>query len=413
MPERHRVPTVRRLLRHRWQIALLLAALGALAGVSVAGLATIRTSAETAAEHGGHLDLGGYAYGLLSEDPQVAGALTASDEAEATATYPAEVDTGHRRGTATLRIAATERAHFAVLITGDYPSGRDEALLSVALADALGVGVGDSVRIHVESQSVPVTVTGVGALPNEAGAELVQMQDPQLLGLDATAWLADPEFFDVAHPPVLEAALTARQVPLTGAETVASARVAMLPSGVRTLSWAPALVGGLTVLVMAGGFVGCAPVARRDVAGLAAAGAGPRRAWRLVILTASGVCLGGAVVGFGAGSALVWILRRPHLARLEEGDISRSWAYLGPPLVAGGVALLGVRPRHRPPCGATRRRPSPDGFGRDGHCARSRGGRARCGLLHAHHAGDPSLPGGDDRTRHPPGGSAGRALPGA
>lgn len=242
---------------------------------------------------------------------------------------------------------------------GRAPRAHDEVAVTTKLRDALGVNLGDTVRVAPPGRdgqrTLSLTVVGVVTEPDDLGklgvvalpgtmAEHTKISRPQGM----TTWLADtPEpvtWSDVRAANEKGVLVTSRSVlldppPRSAVSPAARQQPATNPMAI-AIGVLVVTMAVLEVVLLAGAAfaVGTRRQARQ-LALLSVAG-GDRRHVRRVVL-ASGVVLGttGAIAGFVLGAAAAYVAA--HVA------VWFSWGSMPgrfgvPPLRAAGVVLLGV-----------------------------------------------------------------------
>ena len=274
----------------------------------------------------------GYAAGwVLQGPPGVAPALARVHSVVPVVGGQGSVDVPGRRAVARLRVLGNAKAPVGAVVAGRRVRRPREVTVSRALAVALGIHVGATVRVALSGapgRSLGATVVGLTVNTAERSALEATLLDPGLLGRSPDYWLASGADSDAigAIQGGLQAAST---------QTAIVDRLAHLPGAIAALGQlVPAL--GLVLLVFV--ISALAPQlswARRDVVALQAAGATRRDAWRVIRMAAALALVVGGTAGACVGTLLLRWLREPLAAHFDQ-----VWLHVPVPVTTPAVMIL-------------------------------------------------------------------------
>ena len=199
------------------------------------------------------------------------------------------------------------------LVAGELRVGAGDALIGVELADELGLGLGDKLRLEAGGgRSAVLTVSGIFALGvSELDARYVYVDLPQAQSLlDLPGGVS---VIDVTVEDIFEADAVAERISRLTALKAESwlATNAQLVTGLRAQSLSTAMISVFVALSVAFGIASVLAVnvvqRTREIGILRAMGS-PRRQIERVFLLQGGVLgLLGSLVGAGVGYGLIWI----------------------------------------------------------------------------------------------------------
>lgn len=294
-------------LRHIPGTAIVVFLLGLTLSFLVTATATVRDTAELAVEDSLRADLGGRAYAVQSGDPAVAEALRSVHDAGLVVDDLGAVTTPdlRLRVAATVRVIQDPRLHLGVLVSGGWPKGAGDAVVSEALADALGLDVGERAFLASSRGPTEITITGLTVDPADISSRTVTSLVTSNAALVGTRWLLnDP--FAVAE---LQQPLTERRATVQSTAGLVEAASRARPAFVTALTHVPLGVAASVGALMA---AFAAMRSRRwtlDVDILMSAGMTQRGAWRTVLDGCALTLLAGLVAGIGAALAMLAVFR--------------------------------------------------------------------------------------------------------
>jgi len=320
------------LILRRWSHTTTLLLIAAVTAGLLVGLTSVRDSSVGALDDSIRADLGGRTYALQTGNREVVATLNGMAHASPVADDNGSITAHGLTSTATVRTTTDPSLELGVLVAGERPKAAGEALLAQAVAESLGIDVGDSVSLATGAGSSTVTVTGLTVVPAD-----VQQRTVILLTADTDAfvpsrWLSDNDFYD---EPDLRSALDRQVATVTSLPGLLDASTANRPQFISAMRFVPEGAGLLLGIVLIA--VVAALTARRwrwDAAALVGAGMSARSAWRAITTAVLVVVLAGLVVG-SISSLLVLQAFRVQVS----GWVGQHWVHVVVP-TQEVVALL-------------------------------------------------------------------------
>ena len=281
-------------------------------------------------------------------------ALPGVGEAQAWRAVAVTLSAAHRSyRTALVGVEPGARLHRVVDARGrPVPVPPDGVLLSRRLAEKLGVGAGELVRVEVLEGTRPAREVPVAAAVDDllgVQATISASSLARLMGdgdLATGAWLAaDP----AARPALFT---TLRGMPRVASVSLREATLASLRKMIRdSLSWFTALLTGFAVIIGVGVVYNVARIAlaerERELATLRVIGFTTGETWRVLLGTVAAQVAIAIPLGWVAGWVFTWIT-----ARATASDLMRIPALVTPAncawaalvvLLAAGAAMLVTR----------------------------------------------------------------------
>lgn len=329
-------------VRHRWDHALLLAALAALLGALVVGTASVRDSARSAIEESLRADLGGRTYALQSTDPTLAAELDNDTSAAPVLDELAEITHAGRAAPVVLRTTDDPTMHLGLLDSGERPGQPGQAMVGWRLASDLGVEVGETVTIVDAGGSEDIAVVGLLRDPADAQADTVILLVDESQMREASRWLLnDLQALDREPVRTLMDARAGTVASIDSLLQAADLQASTVLAGLRAL---PLGLGLVMMLVLGGTVASLGRTWSRDVATLRSLGLPSRSAWRalgggMLSVSIVAVILGGATALGGVHLLRRWV----------SGWLGQDWSHITVPYVDGGIVVgvvlaLGVFP---------------------------------------------------------------------
>ncbi|MDO5735225.1 MAG: hypothetical protein Q4P15_01985 [Propionibacteriaceae bacterium] len=319
-------------LRDRARSVVLVVVAAAVAAV-IFGLQTIHSSAELALESSVMADHAGRSYVAQAATKDAVAALSGLKDVDTFGVFRAAVFTPTHRVEAPVHVMADPGVPWGVLTDGERPAEGQTALF-IALADALEVGIGDTVMLGDPGEVL--TVSGILVDPATADRVGALVTDPGTLTMTATAWVSDTGFINF---PELESFMVERTITYRSTAALVEDMAANLPPQVTGLTALSSSLGGVGLLLI-GVVLVVTVTARRSLReALVYAGISPRISWVVVGLSA-GICLAvGSLLGAATAFAGLWVLREPVSALIGQQWI---WVKASPWLTLLGTVGAAV-----------------------------------------------------------------------
>jgi len=325
MLRRRRVPLARRLITHRLSTIVALFLVGALLGAAVGALTSIRTSTEQAVTTGVEAGVGDRSFVIQSGSGDARTILSRQPDLDYVRDAGGTVNGDETTSDAMVRRIASTTLPLGTLTGGERPDKNGEATVSEALADDLGIAVGDRVEVTWDD-ATPTTVQVVGTTIDTADSEAktIVVVDPSLSSAEASVWLSRTDPYKRAP---LTTQMDLRAITYQPTSSLVESALAHGPNTAPVLRWGPAVVGamlGTLVLAVVAGFV---PGARRTATTMLAVGLSLRRTWWTIVgVAAAAISVG---VLFGAATAYATL-------RAASGQVSalfgQAWLSVSFPL---------------------------------------------------------------------------------
>ncbi|MEH0973605.1 hypothetical protein V6U77_20995 [Micromonospora sp. CPCC 205546] len=320
-------------VRHRMAQVAVLTLLGFMLGGTVIGLAVARSSAEQAIQDSVRADIGGNRYALQTGDSAASKAIATVPDAMPVQDQTGDVLAGDLSAPVLVRAYTKPSLQLGIVIRGTRPRDAGELLLSESTAQALGIAIGDTVRVRTGDGQRPGRVVGLSVDPaNRTTSTLVQLV-AESAQFRPTIWLSDTDFYTVA---ALRPVLDQRTATYQSVDTVLEASAQNRPQFLSAMRFVPAGCGLLMgILLVAAGVV----LSRRwrlDADALIAAGMPPALAWRRMLSVVCATVLAGEVLGGCAASTVLLLSRDPVSAWVGQQWVGIAIPWQEP------VALLGL-----------------------------------------------------------------------
>ena len=333
---------VRKLLRHHWKMALLLASLTASITTPLVALEIVTATTRAAIEQSADSSMGGYRYALQVVDKAAVNPVFAHrDDLVFVRDEPGEVASDDAAVDVTVRTVRDPGVALGVLVEGVWPSASDEVVISRAVSEALDSGVGDDVTL---SSIRRATVVGIAASPADRAERSAFGFDAGLTLDAATILLTNSE---VLRDPEVRSLGDRRLFTLrTAALATDQSGVVSTSLIMRGLS-VPWPVGAVILLAVVLPVMGLLAVrSRSDIDSMVAAGMDRTRAGRVFGLAALLSVFCAVVLATGAAVLVVSTMSSEIASVVGQDWLSvslpvRSMAGLVT-LSLAGVALAGV-----------------------------------------------------------------------
>lgn len=318
---------VRRALSHHWRLAgaagAMVAVMTALfTSVSIAQESSVRAFADSV-----RTSYGGAGYALQVRDPdQALPALAETEGLRPIADTQGAVGASGRLIETEVRRTSSSGPALGAVIEGKAPDTPGELTVSPAVAEALGVKLGDEITVTFDDTEVKGTLVGLSVDPARANAEITHLVVDDIPAAQSTVWVTDVDPFQTSRliPLFDDEALTFRTVELLAQEESEAASDRLFPAANMILLGASIATIWLLLFLL--------PVlsrsTRRDVEGLQASGMSSRMTRRFAY-TCLGVTVGAGLVSGYLGAVLTGQLLGRHVG----GLLDQVWLHVAVPLL--------------------------------------------------------------------------------
>lgn len=316
-----------RLATHRLKTALLIALASMLAVGAVAFFSSYDASSLNALRDGVVAERG-YANGLaVQAGTRNLQDVDAADGYTAVTIRSGEVSTATSLADAEITAIGDDAPPVGALIEGRRAQGPNEVMLSLSLAQALSVKVGDVVDLSGDAPlgRQELVVVGISVDPAARQSAQVFIVRPGIDPAQVNYWVTrglEPDSPGAAD------------VIASNTESAVDQVLAAPPAEVAALRYlAPGL--GILLLFVVGGVLGPQiRVARSDVHSLCAAGFSAYDSWRVVRLSAALALFVGGLLGAMSGWFLIWLSAEVMASRLDQ-----YWLTIETPIPPVGVMI--------------------------------------------------------------------------
>lgn len=326
-----------RLARYRWRQLLILAVLGFILTSAVTGLAALRTSSSAALEASVTGELAGRPYAIQGADRAAVRSLATVKGLAGVRDEQAAASAPQRQVPVLLRTAREVGLPLGTLLEGRRALTPSEATISEATAATLGVSLGDAVTVALDERTTgPIRVVGLTVNPADVDDKLLVTVDPALPADEVTVWLSERDPYTITS---LQPLLDSRALTYQSVDELKKVAVRSQPQALSALTYVPAGLAALLIVLIAGTLAALFPTARADAESLSLAGMAPRRAWQKLMGVAFGSVILGELAGVACATAVLAVFKEP-----VSRTFGQRWLEIGIPWITilSLIAVSGV-----------------------------------------------------------------------
>lgn len=327
-------PTLKH-LAYRRREHLILFAVALVMAFAVGGVTMVLASSDAAVEQSVRLDQGGWTYATQAGTRHASRALSAMPGVVAVRDSAGEVQHGPYRSPAAIRVVSSGVLEVGHVLQGQHAAEASQVTVSLAIADDLGLDVGDIVSLNIDRRIVRRHVSGITADPADVTNRSVVLVDPRLTLSRTTTWLSATDPYSIRG---LQKMMNTRVIYYRTVESLIKQRMADRPDAIAKLRYVPYGLLFLFGILLLSALATFRKVATDDAGALVAAGMSPLHSWRTLLLAASASLGMGCTCGLLASALLLSSARRPISGLFGQFWLQAAFPVTLAPLVVASMA---------------------------------------------------------------------------